>query len=138
MIRPEQFGALLREEIEKRGITAFAMMKICGIGESTIYGAINKDKPIFYPVNRRILDALEIDEDIEKAYCIECGMEYYRKGRKNLCCCKECYEKQRMTTFRKERLEEKEKNNTSTLNDILLKAREKGMTYGQYVARYDR
>lgn len=67
--------------------------------------------------------------------CVICGKEYKSISVRTLTCGKDCRNEYRRRKDREKRSAKTCRN--STLDDVLRKAREAGMSYGKYVAMMD-
>lgn len=75
--------------------------------------------------------------------CKICGKEFYSQSSRRKCCSDECALENRRETARQhqrtlreiERNAKREKAKKLTVTDVAVKAKETGMSYGQYVAK---
>lgn len=83
----------------------------------------------------------------ETAKCIVCGNEFKKLRKDHVCCSKKCSQKKykESTKIRGVRYRERQKekknapkpeSNHKRIADIAIAARNEGLTYGQYVAKY--
>lgn len=78
--------------------------------------------------------------------CAVCGTMFQKRKKDHLCCSEKCqlkrrrqYEKEMNALYRsqkKDKAKKIEKTNHEKIADIAIAAREEGLSYGQYVAKY--
>lgn len=76
-----------------------------------------------------------LNSNVYTKKCVICGKEYKSISVRALTCGKDCRNEYRRRKDREKRSAKTCRN--STLDDVLRKAREAGMSYGKYVAMMD-
>ncbi len=80
---------------------------------------------------------------LESRECVWCGKEFMPEYHNVVCCSEECKKKRQSAQdkSRREKFNAKdkapEKTNHEKIAEIAIEARKQGMSYGQYVAKYN-
>jgi predicted transcriptional regulator len=138
-MKPEDFLKFVYKLIINEGLSVTGFATKYKLSPSALHMAISYKKAIYYPTNKRILDAIGSKETVEQEQCPVCNKFFYKIRENQQCCGKQCHVKHKNYLLKIKKTETKErKKHGLSLQEVVVLAEQAGMTYGQYVATQNR